>query len=380
MPRRIRLARYLVVLLAISVFLGNSKLHGQDRESEVQQDTQTRSDAMIAAKEFARSLAGDNDAMFVELYEQAVKAALDAAERHGAARSARSLQDQRDLVPGLSAGQIEERARESRDTEGSIFQDEKFLENYQKLIEEGGTPRIVGGIETRLGDFPDCVAVGSGSRWCCTGTLIAPRLVITAGHCEGGCSSRVFVGLNVDDPGAGDVVDVQRAIRHPNYAKPSQDLILNDLTLLVLSRPINGVAPRRIAPQNLVDNAAWCRVVGFGNTDRFGTFGYGKQRRVDVAIASNTCDAAAANRYACNAGKEIVAGGAGKDSCGGDSGGPLYVQRDGQWYLAGATSRATSEWRLTELPCGEGGSYVRVDKYLDWINDVARDNGVNGPQ
>ena len=65
---------------------------------------------------------------------------------------------------------------------------------------------------------------------------------------------------------------------------------------------------------------------------------------------------------------EIVAGGNGVDSCNGDSGGPAYVEVDGEVQLAGATSRATKNFTQ---PCGDGGIYTRVDRYVDWIRQVA---------
>ena len=54
----------------------------------------------------------------------------------------------------------------------------------------------------------------------------------------------------------------------------------------------------------------------------------------------------------------------GKDSCKGDSGGPLAyrkVEKD-PWYQIGLVSFGTAE-------CGKGlaGAYTRVDAYMDWI-------------
>ncbi|HTL35074.1 MAG TPA: trypsin-like serine protease, partial [Kofleriaceae bacterium] len=43
---------------------------------------------------------------------------------------------------------------------------------------------IVGGEDVALGDWPDAVAI-FGTSGTCTGTLIAPDLVLTAGHCAG---------------------------------------------------------------------------------------------------------------------------------------------------------------------------------------------------
>lgn len=58
---------------------------------------------------------------------------------------------------------------------------------------------------------------------------------------------------------------------------------------------------------------------------------------------------------------KVCAGGDGKDTCKGDSGGPLIDQETG--HIIGITSR--SSW-----PCGCGrhpGLYGRVSSYIDFI-------------
>ena len=55
----------------------------------------------------------------------------------------------------------------------------------------------------------------------------------------------------------------------------------------------------------------------------------------------------------------------GKDSCGGDSGGPMVVRKpSGSWYQAGIVSFGPKR-------CGIGrpGVYTKVSKYLDWIRN-----------
>jgi secreted trypsin-like serine protease len=54
----------------------------------------------------------------------------------------------------------------------------------------------------------------------------------------------------------------------------------------------------------------------------------------------------------------------GIDTCGGDSGGPLYLTTEFGVFLAGATSRGYSD---NQFYCSEGGIYVRPDKYVEWI-------------
>ena len=92
---------------------------------------------------------------------------------------------------------------------------------------------------------------------------------------------------------------------------------------------------------------------------------------VDVPVASSLGDGTVttaagtvedATFYRCSSGREMVAGAASldKDTCNGDSGGPLFVQSsDGNLYLAATTSRATGTPGLR--PCCDGGIYVRSD-------------------
>ena len=121
--------------------------------------------------------------------------------------------------------------------------------------------------------------------------------------------------------------------------------------MLILAEEAS-VEPRPLAEDGMLDGAHSVRLAGFGNTDVFSTGGYGIRRMVDVPLASND------PQFGADAATEFVAGAPflDRDSCNGDSGGPAYVQADGEWFLVGATSRATAS---TVRPCGDGGIYVR---------------------
>ena len=72
-------------------------------------------------------------------------------------------------------------------------------------------------------------------------------------------------------------------------------------------------------------------------------------------------------RPLCRAEKQICAGGEkGKDSCNGDSGGPLMARESdiSPWQIVGIVSFGTSR-------CAQGAPavYTRVTNYMDWILD-----------
>lgn len=316
----------------------------RSRSAEVEEEP-----AIRRAIEYAEKWAAEDDEAYIRALNEVYRRDTEA----GARREARLR-----VLPA-----------EAPDKSVQIYKDPRYLKNARELARRalGGT-RVVGGKPVRAGEFLDCVAVGSDTQWACSGTLIGPNVVLTAGHCAA-YATRVFFGNDVNKPGK--VVAVKQRVPHPKYRQGKH----NDLMVLLLRERVTTVPPCRIAPKSLIDAATDGRVVGFGNTDAHGLFGYGLKRMVDVPIASPDCRGTVDGHedslsYGCDRGLEIVAGRPllERDSCRGDSGGPFYVlDGAGRWQLAGATSRATESAMHT---CGDGGIYVRVDRYRAWITDI----------
>jgi secreted trypsin-like serine protease len=233
------------------------------------------------------------------------------------------------------------------------------------LIDAGGEA-IVGGKRTKPADFQDCCAVGNDQQYFCTGTLIAPNVVVTAKHCPQALPiTRVFLkGVDISRPRRGEEVRVAEVFLHPDRKV--------DLAVLLLETD-STVTPRHVAQGAETEGATIATLVGFGTVDLGGTVGYGIKRQVKVPIKSLDCTGSGdAAKYGCRPDFEIVAGHRGlrKDSCRGDSGGPLYIPAPksvGGYYLLGATSRGSLD---SNNVCGDGGIYVRVDKFIDWIEEV----------
>ncbi|MEO1269459.1 MAG: trypsin-like serine protease, partial [Myxococcota bacterium] len=109
------------------------------------------------------------------------------------------------------------------------------------------------------------VAVLYGGIQGCTGTLVNTTFVVTAAHCVEGSSANdmsVFFGSNVS--GGGDVIEVIRAVPHPNYNNAT---LAADIAVLELANPAPGritPIPYSTTPLTNADVGRQATFVGFG--------------------------------------------------------------------------------------------------------------------
>ncbi|XP_054110571.2 plasminogen [Callithrix jacchus] len=102
-----------------------------------------------------------------------------------------------------------------------------------------------------------------------------------------------------------------------------------------------------------------------------GTFGVGVLKEAQLPVIENKV----CNRYELLNGRvkstELCAGhlAGGTDSCQGDSGGPLVCFEKDKYILQGVTS-----WGLGCARPNKPGVYVRVSRYVTWIEGVMRNN------
>jgi secreted trypsin-like serine protease len=226
---------------------------------------------------------------------------------------------------------------------------------------------IVGGAAPSNDDLTRAVVTIVGSRGnFCTGSLIAPTLVLTVAHCvQPGADYKIVEYNAARTP---ELKNVQRVAIHPGFDMRAMlaHRATADVALLQLEIPAKGKTSAQLgAPSQPISPGAKFTIAGIGVTVR----GDGKSAGIIRAaqLVATGKPGSLQIRLADPAG-----GGAreGLGACTGDSGGPVFEDQQGGPAIIGVISWSTG-------PNGSGGcggltGVTPLTLYRDWILQTAR--------
>lgn len=238
---------------------------------------------------------------------------------------------------------------------------------------------IVGGTDVPAGKYPAVAQITFGASFSCTGTLIAPDAVLTAGHCSSptGAVAAIPVGWpaqlidvrigNSRSGTGGEVVPVKSVAMHRNYLATKG----YDVSVLKLSRNASAT-PVKVAGAS--ETGLWApgtpeTIVGWGVTSEGGDAPDVLQEAQVPVVSDAVCD----ENYdgSIDPTTMLCAGypEGGVDTCQGDSGGPMFGRTaSGALRVVGATSFGEGCARA-----GKPGVYARVGdtELREWIRGHA---------
>jgi Trypsin len=255
--------------------------------------------------------------------------------------------------------------------------------------------------------FVGLIGFYNGRDWTwshrCTGELIAPNVVLTAGHCtdngSGGVNDHARIwfqqdaGVHYDattqrDPvtgypdscrgTGGNQLGKLCATSSRMYNFGFDNFVgypdIHDVGIVILDQKITGLGLATLAAPQTLDPLLKAR----GTQDAtFRVSGYGisfsaKQGAVSISFRERLmADETLVNLVSSSTdGFSIQLNGNGDDrggTCSGDSGGPVFYPADSNQIVA------VTSWGMSNAGCRGDGWYYRTDRQvvIDWINSVA---------
>ena len=228
---------------------------------------------------------------------------------------------------------------------------------------------IVGGAPSAEGVGRSIVTIVGSRGNFCTGALIAQRLVLTAAHCVQPGATYKIVEYGADRQP--QLQDVKNVAIHPafNMQAMTAHRATADVALLQLEAPLKEKNVSALgSPQVPIVTGSHFTIAGIGVTVR-GQGNTGGTVRIAGLVATGRPGSLQIRLV------DPVGQGArdGLGACTGDSGGPVFEDRQGGPVIVGVVSWSTGP--NNAAGCGGLTGVTPLTLYRDWIVQTARQSG-----
>ncbi len=211
------------------------------------------------------------------------------------------------------------------------------------------TPNVEGFVTISEGEFPSVGRLlDDDLRPKCSVVLIEEDVVLTAAHCIRNDESFVQFG--------DELYSIKCSLKHPEYSAFLK--IEHDVAIIFLDTYVRGIRPSNINSKSLVDTMKGTPIVSVGYSR-----GFKKRSKLDTLFYYGTLESEPTNLKMLPIGGSVWFG---------DSGGPLFMLIDGDFYVVGIIS-AFSMYKDMIYE----NSATRVDIVYDWIEEEIKNERRN---
>jgi len=252
-------------------------------------------------------------------------------------------------------------------------------EEVERVLCNGNCERITAGFDADEHEWPWIAALMQNGRQFCGGSLIDRKHILTAAHCVAQMSRQEVAGLKVrlgeykiKTFGETEIWEskVSRVVRHKEF---SMNTLHKDVAIITLAEEVptslKYVSPVCLPTGHDRYTARTATVIGWGSLRENGPQPDTLQEMTvkiwDNAECKSTYGNAAPGGIMDHM---LCAGKQGRDSCSGDSGGPMQMGTGNHWTQIGIVS-----WGIG---CGKSfypGVYTRVTEVREWIDKIVKD-------
>lgn len=232
----------------------------------------------------------------------------------------------------------------------------------QSLSTSAQTDGIIGGVDVPKGNriITSIVAVYDAySSQLCTGSLLDNNTVMTAAHCLGSNVDGMFIMFDTQLSGTSErrqADQMAASLIWQDQLAKNQDPVTGDIALI----HFKGTVPAGYAPATFLTDASLLKknakvvLAGYGISNGTTREGAGTLRAAFSTISDPKSDVGEVQLDQRN----------GSGACHGDSGGPAYIYRGGQYFLWGVTSRGSQD---PKNDCTQFAIYTNALNYSVWI-------------